>query len=229
MTGRRWISRWPGCLVGLAFLLGWAWPPVSQATDLITFSNGDKQYGKVIGERRGKWIVELNGQELAFSHAAITGFEKDVQPPADIDPLNDRLKPPPGVAQLVQRATGVDVNISVRPLSDGRQLTVIAEKGISVPVVMMGVASSSFFGRLGSYIRGTIRNDLDSLVDAGFDHARIRGYNFLVHVSDAKGEFLGSKRFYLFKFPPGRPVPFTVRFPNFSFERIAQIRVTRRF
>ena len=130
---------------------------------------------------------------------------------------------------MIQRATGVDIEAQVRDLGDDRKLTVISEKGITVPVVMMGVLRSSFYAGRGCYIRGTIRNDSLGQGYAKRNLTRIRGYDFVLQVFDADDQFINSQRFYLFRFPPKRPVPFDVHFPSLPWERVAKIRILRRF
>ncbi|MFH1740001.1 MAG: hypothetical protein ABIH23_13410 [bacterium] len=203
--------------------------PQAAPQDLITFSNGDKRVGRVIGYRDWKLILELDGQEIGFSPGGIAGFEIGVAQPAAAGPLDSRLKPPAGVAEMIQRATGVNTEARTGDLGEDRKLAIVAEKGTSIPVVMMGVVSSSFYGQRGCYIRGTIRNDSLEQEYGMPDYTRIRGYDFVIQVFDANDRFIASQRFYLFRFPPKRAVPFSVHFPYFSWERVAKIRVSRRF
>ncbi len=199
------------------------------AADLIIFSNGDQRFGKILGYTKGHIIVEIDGQKLEFSTAAIKGFQTGVDKPEDATLLKDRVSPPAGVAEMVQRATGVDINVSKRRLGEDRELTVISEKEISVPWIGMGYSKSSFYGRLGSYIQGTIRNDAPPAEEGGFNYSRIRGYDFILQAFGTDDEVLASQRFYLVRFPPGRAISFKVQFPFLDLNRIERIRITRRF
>ena len=228
MPGKRSITLTATRLLVSLLLAGWAIPHFC-AADRIIFSNGDERYGKILGYTKGHIIVELDGQRLEFSTAAIKGFQTGVDKPAGAPTLKDRTIAPSGVAEMIQRATGVDINVSKRKLGEDRELTVVSEKDIAVPWIGMGYSRSSFFGRLGSYIQGTIRNDAPQDDPGGFNYSRVRGYDFVLHAFDTNDKLVASQRFYLVRFPPGRAISFKVEFPFLNLNRIKTVKVTRRF
>ncbi len=205
------------------------WDPAESTRDLITFTNGEQRRGLVLGYQDRKLMIVLDGQPTAFAPTAIQEFEVQRDPAQLPVGLDTRMKPPAGIAEMVQRATGVDIEADTRDLGEERKLVVVAEKGMSIPTLMMGAISSSFYSQRGCYIKGLVRNDSVGTSQDRQNLTRIRGYDFVIELFDADNQFITSQRFYVFRFPVGRPVPFTVHLPYLTWERVAKVEVKRRF
>ena len=205
------------------------WDPAESSRDLITFANGDQHRGLVLGYRDRKMMIVLNGQRIAFAPNAVQGFEIQCDPTQTPAGLDTRMKPPEGVTDMVQRAAGVDTESDTRDLGEERKLVVVAEKGMSVPTLMMGAISASFYSQRGCYIKGLVRNDSIGTYQDTQNLTRIRGYDFVIEMFDANDQLITSQRFYVFRFPVGRPVPFTVHLPHLTWEQVAKVEVKRKF
>lgn len=192
--------------------------------DLIVFHNGDYRYGQIRELNDGTVILKIGDQEKDYKRSQIKTLSYGTNPPAAGEILAVTDFNQIGGADILSVTGPITRRAEVKTQS-GRLFTLDVENIFEMPIVQFFPARYSFFQRQGCFMAGLLIN------------SSTQTYNTLemrAHLFDGENRILTSKDFYIYHIPgltekgPGQR-KFEINFPDVPYDRVARMRLVRKF